>query len=106
MHITPRTLDDFRTLIARAQVHSFWGHTNTLLIASAIVGVNLAPDGPPGSRPTLVLSDNLLPMLNGVEFTDCWVLSPNYKENFRPAVGQAVASEQIADWQVLYLTWP
>lgn len=93
------------TLLSAAQgkrVVSFWGHANTLKIASEMAGVDLTPSS---RRPVLTLSSDGLPVLEGTAFSECWLVSPDYKDNFRPAVGQEVDSSMIASWQILRITW-
>ena len=107
VHFTPQSLPQFQAAAANSIIYSFWGHPETLKTASAAVGFDLTPDhGNPAARPVLGLSNQMLPLLNGIEFTDCWVVSPNYKENLRPPAGQAIVGDNIASWQVLHLTWP
>jgi len=84
------------------EVASFWGHTNTRAAAEAVLGVSLAPHT---ERPVVTLSSECRPMLDGEEFGICWLLSPDYPEGFRPAIGTEVTPEQIAGWHVLKLTW-
>jgi hypothetical protein len=83
-------------------VVSFWGHKNTLPRASERLGIDLTPNT---DRPALTLNADGLPMLHGITFTECWVLSPEYAPGFRPAVGEEVPSEKILDWQVLRIQW-
>ena len=45
-------LEELRTLLADAEVASFWGHENTRAAAEAILGVSLAPRT---ARPALTL---------------------------------------------------
>jgi hypothetical protein len=85
-----------------AKVFSFWGHDNSLEAAIDFSGIDLAPEN---SRPVLKLSENLLPELDGIEFEECWLLSPNYKDNFRPAIGEEVDARKIKDWTVLKIKW-
>ena len=44
-------------------------------------------------------------MLEGEVFDTCWLLSPDYEQGFRPAIGTEVGLDQIAGWHVLKLTW-
>jgi hypothetical protein len=46
-----------------------------------------------------------LPMLEGEVFDVCWLLSPDYEQGFRPAIGTEVGLNQIVGWHVLKLTW-
>lgn len=85
-----------------AEIHSFWGHENTLAAANAFFGEDLTPKS---ARPALSLSENLLPMLDGLEFRECWVLSPNYAAVGRPALGEEVSAVKIKSWTLLKITW-
>jgi hypothetical protein len=101
--VTPASLDQLREAIAASQgVCSFWGHRNTLVSAEAMIGHKLAPLV---DRPVLALSPNQKPYFEQHEFSDCWVVSPNYVENFRPAISEEVPVEKIRDWQVLHMYW-
>ena len=44
-------------------------------------------------------------VLVGADVASCWLLSPDYLEGFRPAIGVEVVPEQIEGWHVLKLTW-
>jgi hypothetical protein len=103
VHISPRPLEALKEAAAGAEVHSFWGHQETLAAASATAGFDLSCAHE--DRPTIRLSPDLLPVLNGREFAECWVLSPNYKDGLRPAIGQAVPLDHILGWNVLQLKW-
>ncbi len=88
--------------IADAKVVSFWGHGNTHAAAEGVLGVSLTPCT---ERPAVTLSPDKRPMLYGEEFDVCWLLSPDYPEGFRPAIGAEVTPDQIKGWHVLKLTW-
>ena len=88
--------------LASAEVASFWGHENTRTAAESVLGVSLATNG---VRPAVTLSPAQRPMLDGEEFSSCWLLSPDYPEGFRPAIGTEVGPEQIKGWHVLKLSW-
>lgn len=81
---------------------SFWGHNNTLAAAEALTGYSLKPKT---ERPTLDLSPDNLPVFQGRTFKECWILSPQYINNFRPKVGEEVPFEKIEAWQVLRIRW-
>ena len=85
-----------------ARIVSYWGHANTLAAANAFLGVDLTPET---ERPALSLSPELLPSLNGESFDECWVLSPDYAEGFRPAVGSEVSPDKIKGWTMLRIVW-
>lgn len=91
-----------RDALAGAEVVSFWGHENTRAAAESVLGVTLRPRS---ERPAVTLSPEKRPMLYGEEFGVCWLLSPDYPEGFRPAIGVEVSPDQIAGWHVLKLTW-
>lgn len=96
---------DFATLaglLRQAVVFSFWGHHNTLAHANRLAGADLSPRT---ERASLTLDAELLPVLDGRAFRECWVVSPDYVPGFRPAVGEEVPAEKITGWQVLHLIW-
>ncbi len=84
------------------QIASFWGHSNTLAAVYAWLGVDLTPKT---ERPALGLSNNKLPELDGVEYHACFILSPDYRPGFRPAIGIEVDAAAILGWQVLKIIW-
>jgi hypothetical protein len=101
--IRPVDLNKLKQAVAEnGPICSFWGHRNTLAPASDMLGSDLSPAG---DRPVLSLSPEGLPMLEGATFRDCWILSPDYIENFRPQVGEEVPAEKIRSWQVLHMQW-
>lgn len=103
VHICPEDIGVFRSVLAAAkQIHSFWGHSNTLVAASAVAGVDLAPRT---ERSALSLASEGYPQLNEVVFSCCWLLSPQYKTNFRPQIGEEVDAAMIVNWQVLKMEW-
>ncbi len=100
--IQPKGLPEFQARAA-AGVVSFWGHPSTLSAASAFAGLDLTPAR---ERPALRLSADLLPVLDGEVFRECWMLSPDFTPGFRPALGEEVRPDQITGWQILRLTFP
>ncbi|MGI6355059.1 MAG: hypothetical protein GX937_01600 [Lentisphaerae bacterium] len=100
--IRPSNRKEFHVACVGREIASFWGHANTLAAASAFAGVDLTPRC---ERPALVLSAEGYPCFDGEEFQECWVLSPDYKVNFRPAVGVEVPADKICGWQILHLSW-
>lgn len=100
--VESKSVDDLREMLVGAEVVSFWGHENTRLAAEAVLGVSLAPKTP---RPAILLSSESRPQLDGRTFDICWILSPDYRAGFRPAIGQEVAATAIVGWHVLKLTW-
>lgn len=84
------------------EVCSFWGHANTLASASEFLGVDLTPKT---ARPALTLSENKLPTFDGEEFSECWIVSPNYAEVSRAPTGTETPAEKIKDWTLLKISW-
>jgi hypothetical protein len=100
--ITPvADADAVREKLRAADVHSFWGHANTAYAASSFLGVDVTVS----VRPVLALTPDGLPTLDGIVFKECYVVSPDYATNFRPAVGEEVKPEQIKGWQILLIEW-
>lgn len=102
VRIDPVALDELKAKLANADIHSFWGHGNTVALASEIVGTSLEPFQ---SRPAIALDEEGLPRLDGISFSACWVLSPEFFEGFRPGIGEEVSASNIIDWKVLKITW-
>lgn len=102
VQIAPASILELQSALQNAKITSFWGHENTLSAAKDILGVDLTPAT---SRPALSLSANNLPMLDDIEFNECWVLSPNYVSGFRPEIGSEVTCDKIKDWEVLKIEW-
>lgn len=102
VRIRPAKLGELQQAAAGKRAASFWGHENTRAQAEAVAGLPLAPHV---ERPAIQLQESGLPSLNGQTFCECWILSPDYAENFRPATGGEVSPEQIRTWQVLKITW-
>ena len=100
--VESRPLEALQAALVNAEVVSFWGHENTRAAAEGVLGVSLTPRT---ERPAVTLSPDKRPMLDGGVFNECWLLSPDYPEGFRPSIGQEVAPDQIAGWHVLKLTW-
>lgn len=100
--VEPVSMETLQEAVKGKEIVSFWGHANTLTAASAVSGIDLTPAV---ERPVLSLSPDRLPMLDNREFKECWIVSPDYRDNFRPAVNAEVPESMIAGWQVLKLTW-
>ena len=98
VQITPSSLDDLKLELSAGDVVSFWGHRNTLAAAEKLIGYDLTPQE---ERPVVRLTENALPELEGTEFSECWIVSPNYSSDFRPAIGEEIPPEKIASWQCL-----
>jgi hypothetical protein len=84
-------------------VVSFWGHANSLQEASDLLGVDLTPAL--GDRPAIILDPDGFPTLHGFAYTECYILSPEYRSVNRPAPGEVVDLTGIAGWHLLHMTW-
>lgn len=103
VRIKPRTQAEWRqTLVQATGVQSYWGHSNTLALASAWAGVDLTPAR---QRPALTVDSDGYPCLGGQAFTSCWAISPDYAVGFRPKEGEIVTAEKIIGWQALEIVW-
>lgn len=102
VRIQPAQPGELKQAVAGKRVVSFWGHESTRAQAESVAGVPLAPDT---ERPAIQLQESGLPSLAGQTFCECWVLSPDYRNDFRPATGTEVPAELIAGWQILRITW-
>ncbi len=100
--IEPVSPEELRSQLALHEPVSFWGHESTLPHANALLGKDITPAE---KRPALELNDAGLPVLEGQEFDECWVLSPVFAPGVRPGFGEEVGPEQIERWQVLKLQW-
>jgi len=102
VRICPAELETLKGLLAVRPVRSFWGHANTVQVANALLGVDVTPRT---ERPALTLTADGLPVLDGEVFSECYVLSPDYRPGFRPALGAEVHPDDIVGWQVLRIEW-
>jgi len=100
--IEPTSVPDLQAAAVDIQVHSFWGHMSTLTAAQEAMGLSFMPAV---DRPALTLDEEGYPSLDGISFGDCWVVTPNYIESFRPKIGQDVPLSLICGWRVLRLRW-
>lgn len=97
------SLDVLRDKLAGAHIASFWGHENTRAAAEAVLGgVSLRPAT---ERPALTLSPDGLPSLDGRAFRSCYVLAPDYRPGFRPAIGAEPGPSDILGWHALCIDW-
>ncbi len=94
--------ESFLREISGCAICSFWGHGNTLAAAGAFAGFDLTPRV---VRPVLTLSARGLPTLDGAEFDTCWILTPVYAENFRPAIGEEIGADAITEWKIVKMKW-
>lgn len=102
VRIAPQSVGLLREAVDGAELHSFWGHANTAHMAEELLGCKLFRVS---ERPALTLSESRKPILDGLAFDECWVLSPDYLPGYRPKVGEEVSTDRIQGWQVLRLTW-
>ena len=100
--IEPSSMEEYIQRLKTDDWESFWGHANTLAVASQMTGCDLAPKE---ERPAVKLSPEGLPELHGKAYTECWILSPDYRPGVRPAIGCEVQAADIVGWQVLKMTW-
>ena len=100
--IEPETMENYMCHLQMDDWESFWGHANTLAAANKMTRRDLTPRE---TRPAVQLSKDGLPVLYGHVYSECWILSPDYRQGFRPAIGAEVQSEDIVGWQVLKITW-
>lgn len=102
VRIVPQPASVLLKALEGAEVFSFWGHANTAPVAETLLGRPLFRSS---ERPALTLSEVRKPVLDGVEFAECWILSPEYRPGFRPNIGEEVSADQILGWQVLHMIW-
>jgi len=70
--------------------------------AQQAMGISFVPAT---ERPVLVLDAAGYPLLDGISFRDCWIVTPVYADAFRPRIREEVPLEMIRDWQVLRMRW-
>lgn len=99
--INPISLEAAKSILSRGFI-SFWGHANTITAAQAQLGVDVTPET---ERPALTLNKDGLPGLDGVHTDTVLVLSPRYRQGFRPAIGVEVSAEDIEGWEPLLITF-
>ena len=95
-------VDELSAEAAAGEVCSFWGHENTRVAAERVLGVGLKTMT---ARPAIALDAQGLPSLDGTSFARCFVLSPEYRAGWRPAVGQEVGVDAVLSWHALELRW-
>ncbi len=100
--VEPRPMEELIVALREGEVASFWGHANTVVAVSSVLGVDLRPRT---ARPALTLGDSGLPVLDGVAFEECWILSPDYEPGFRPEIGAEVTPDKIRGWLALRIRW-
>jgi hypothetical protein len=102
LHITPRKVEDLQRLLKSHPVRSFWGHGNTVTVASSLVGTDLTPRS---QRPALRVDTEGYPVLDGESFEEVWVLSPVLPAGYRSPEWEVVPSHVIKGWKVLQLSF-
>lgn len=97
--ITPIPPAKLASIVQEADfVESFWGHANTLAVASEKLGRDITPET---ERPVLTLSVVArLPKLRR-EYGTVYILNPDYAESYRPAIGEEVTQDKIIGWCAL-----
>ena len=100
--ILPQSIAEYRAALASCSWVSFWGHSNTLTAAKAQCGYDLTPEN---ERPAITVDEEGFPVLYGKSYTQCYILTPEYKPGYRPALGEEVTPDAILSWQVLKLVW-
>ena len=102
-NVRTMTIDELRAALADAEVVSFWGHENTRAAAETLLGgISLRPAT---ERPALTLLPDGLPSLNGRVFRICYVLAPDYRPGYRPALGEEPQPSDILGWHALRIDW-
>lgn len=102
-NIRTMTLGSLRDVLSSARIVSFWGHESTRAAAEALLGdVSLRPET---DRPALTLSPGGLPSLGGRIFRSCFVLAPDYRPGYRPAIGAETSASDIIGWHALRVDW-
>lgn len=101
--IQPESPGALRAALGSRSVYSYWGHPATLRTVNDWLGVDLTPRT---DRPALACDAKTgRPVLDGLVFSECWVVSPDYEPGVRPAMGAIAPSEKIKGWQVLRMQW-
>ena len=100
--ISPQSLKELKEELQHRLFFSFWGHQSTLKAANTLLDADVEPKT---VRPAIHLDADNFPTMDGQQFTECWVLSPDYIAGFRPPIGEEVAEDKIIGWQVLKITW-
>lgn len=103
VRIYPISIESLREIIQNSdEVYSYWGHANTIRIAEKFLNVMFQRKD---FRKHLSLSLCNKPLWNDIEFKKCFVLSPNYKNGFRPSINKEVTIDEIVSWQALVVEW-
>lgn len=100
--IEPRSIEDLKRELSNRVARSFWGHDNTVSAASELLGWNVEPEN---ARPAIKLDNDYYPKLDGIVFSECWILAPKYKPGFRPEPSKEIELSDIMGWQVNRMKW-
>lgn len=100
--VIPETFENYLAKLRGGRWESYWGHSNTLAAVNALCGVDLTPRE---ERPALSTDAEGYPVLYGRSYRECWVLAPEYRPGFRPAIGVEVDNSNILSWQVVRILW-
>ena len=100
--VVPETFENYLAKLRSGNWESYWGHSNTLGAVNRLCGVDLTPRE---ERPALSVDPEGFPVLYGKSYRECWVLTPEYRPGFRPAIGVEVANSDILSWQVIRILW-
>ena len=98
--LTPMGREDLSALLEGKEIASFWGHQNTVALVSDYLGREI-----PCRRVALSLSGDLLPSVDGEAFQEVLLLTPEYREGFRPQIGVEPTPEDIRAWGVLRVSF-
>jgi len=97
--IMPISDERARQLLRNNVVISVWGHQSSVKAASEYAGIDLTPHT---DRPTLILSSDGFPSLDGLVAELVLVLSPVVKPGTpRPDIGQEYSLQDIESWRWL-----
>lgn len=99
-HLTPLRKEDLLTLLEGKEIVSFWGHQNTVSLVNAYLGREI-----PCRRVALGLSRDLLPSIDGETFPRVVILTPRYREGFRPQIGVEPTPGDLDGWESLLLSF-
>ncbi|MDZ7371081.1 MAG: YddF family protein [candidate division KSB1 bacterium] len=98
--IEPIEIERAKQLIFERGYESSWGHENTLKAVNSLLGVDLTPKEP---RPALVLNEEMLPALYGAAFSEVLLVTPIYRQGFRPTIGEEVQADAVLGWRTLLM---
>lgn len=101
--IYPSTRDMLQRVARGCEIHSFWGHAGTLRQVGGFLGMDLTPRTP---RPALSLDPGGWPVLDGISFRECWIVTPFQRGGGRPPVaGDDAPGRTVDHWRVLRMEW-